>query len=34
MREGRFPAYDRALASEESREGATAFAEGRPAEFR
>jgi crotonobetainyl-CoA hydratase len=33
MREGRFPAYDRALASEESREGAAAFAEGRPAQF-
>jgi crotonobetainyl-CoA hydratase len=33
MREGRFPAYDRALASEESREGAAAFAEGRPARF-
>jgi crotonobetainyl-CoA hydratase len=33
MREGRFPAYDRALASEESREGAAAFAERRPARF-
>jgi crotonobetainyl-CoA hydratase len=33
MREGRFPAYGRALASDESREGATAFAEGRPAQF-
>ena len=33
IREGRFPAYDRALASDESREGATAFAEGRPARF-
>ena len=33
MREGRFAAYDRALASDESREGAAAFAEGRPARF-
>jgi crotonobetainyl-CoA hydratase len=33
MREGRFPAYDRALASDESREGAAAFTEGRPARF-
>ncbi len=33
MREGRFPAYDRALASEEASEGAAAFAEGRPPDF-
>jgi crotonobetainyl-CoA hydratase len=33
MREGRFPAYDRALASDESREGAAAFTERRPARF-
>jgi crotonobetainyl-CoA hydratase len=33
IREGRFPAYDRALASDESQEGAAAFAEGRPARF-
>jgi enoyl-CoA hydratase/carnithine racemase len=33
MRAGRFPAYDRALASDESAEGARAFAEGRPARF-
>jgi crotonobetainyl-CoA hydratase len=33
MRAGRFPAYDRALASDESSEGARAFAEGRPARF-
>ncbi len=31
MGSGRFPAYDRALESDESREGARAFAEGRPA---
>ncbi len=33
MREGRFPAYDRALASDEAAEGAAAFAEGRPPDF-
>jgi hypothetical protein len=33
MREGRFGAYDRALASDEAREGAAAFAEGRAARF-
>lgn len=33
MREGSFPAYDRALASDEAGEGAAAFAEGRPAHF-
>jgi crotonobetainyl-CoA hydratase len=33
MRDGRFGAYDRALASDESRKGAAAFAEGRPARF-
>ena len=34
MGSGRFPAYDRALASDESHEGARAFAEGRPAQLR
>jgi crotonobetainyl-CoA hydratase len=33
MRDGSFPAYDRALASTEAAEGARAFAEGRPAAF-
>jgi crotonobetainyl-CoA hydratase len=33
MREGSFPAYDRALASDEAGEGAAAFTEGRPAHF-
>ena len=33
MREGRFGAYDRALASDEAAEGAAAFAEGRSARF-
>ncbi len=33
MRRGDFPAYTRALASDEAREGATAFAEGRPPSF-
>jgi crotonobetainyl-CoA hydratase len=33
MREGRFPAYDRALVSDEAGEGAAAFAEGRPPRF-
>jgi crotonobetainyl-CoA hydratase len=34
MRDGRFSAYDRALASDEAREGAAAFGEGRRPEFR
>jgi crotonobetainyl-CoA hydratase len=33
MRRGDFPAYTLALASDEAREGATAFAEGRPPRF-